>query len=139
MCNPQQLQNKQKQSEEQHPSEQQLQQPRQQAVSAKSQSSSDSPPVSPTAAYALYLHREELRRRKAPHSARSSMTKIQLTNELIARTKQNINACSFEDLEILARETLFKKNLQRHLHYRRMAMQAWMQKRRQGKLVKRSS
>lgn len=136
MCNPQQLQNKQKQSEQQHPSEHQLQQ---QAGSAKSQSSSDSPPVSPTAAYALYLHREELRRRKAPHSARTSMTKIQLTNELIARTKQNINACSFEDLEILARETLFKKNLQRHLHYRRMAMQAWMQKRRQGKLVKRSS
>lgn len=86
-------------------------------------------------AYALYLHREELRRRKL-HSVRSSATKIQLTNELIARTKQNIRECSDEDLEILARETIFKKSLQRHLHYRRMQLQAWMLSKKQGKIVK---
>lgn len=85
----------------------------------------NSPPRSPTAAYAMFMHREELRRRKI-HSSRASVTKIHLTSELIARTKQNIRQCSFEDLEILARETLFKKSLQRHLHYRRMQMHQWM-------------
>ncbi|XP_043650397.1 uncharacterized protein LOC122618213 [Drosophila teissieri] len=84
-----------------------------------SQNSMESPPKSPTAAYAMFMHREELRRRKIQVS-RVSATKIHLTSELIARTKQNIRQCSFEDLEILARETLFKKNLQRHLYYRRM-------------------
>ncbi|KAH8376060.1 hypothetical protein KR009_000493 [Drosophila setifemur] len=80
---------------------------------------------SPTSAYALFLHREELSRKKI-HPSRVSATKIHLTGELIARTKQNIRQCSSEDLEILARETVFRKNLQRHLHYRRMAMQQWM-------------
>ncbi|XP_020816436.1 uncharacterized protein LOC110190366 [Drosophila serrata] len=89
------------------------------------QNSGDSPPRSPTAAYAMFLHREELRRRKV-HVSRVSVTKIHLTSELIAKTKQNIRQCSFEDLEILARETLFKKNLQRHLHYRKMQYQLWM-------------
>ncbi|XP_030566947.1 uncharacterized protein LOC115766989 [Drosophila novamexicana] len=118
MCNPQ-----------QH--EQQQQQEQQQNVAATSS-------TTPTAAYALYLHREELRRRKA-HSARASATKIQLTSELIARTKQNIRVCSFEDLEILARETIFKKSLQRHLHYRRMQLQAWLLARKQGKILKQES
>ncbi|XP_017028402.1 uncharacterized protein [Drosophila kikkawai] len=89
------------------------------------ESSGDSPPRSPTAAYAMFLHREELRRRKV-HVSRVSVTKIHLTSELIAKTKQNIRQCSFEDLEILARETLFKKSLQRHLHYRKMQFQQWM-------------
>ncbi|EDV50953.1 uncharacterized protein LOC6543950 [Drosophila erecta] len=84
-----------------------------------SPNSLESPPKSPTAAYAMFLHREELRRRKV-HVSRVSATKIHLTSELIAQTKQNIRQCSFEDLEILARETLFKKSLQRHLYYRRM-------------------
>ncbi|XP_043951233.1 uncharacterized protein LOC108035047 [Drosophila biarmipes] len=90
-----------------------------------SQNSGYSPPKSPTAAYAMFMHREELRRRKV-HVTRASATKIHLTRELIERTKQNIRQCSFEDLEILARETLFKKNLQRHLYYRRMQIHQWM-------------
>ncbi|XP_017014257.1 uncharacterized protein [Drosophila takahashii] len=89
------------------------------------QNSGESPPKSPTAAYAMFMHREELRRRKI-HVTRVSTTKIHLTSELIARTKQNIRECSFEDLEILARETLFKKNLQRHLYYRRMQIHQYM-------------
>lgn len=88
-------------------------------VNSKENPSQNSPPKSPTAAYAMFLHREELRRRKL-HVSRVSVTKIHLTSELIAQTKQNIRQCSFEDLEILARETLFKKNLQRNLYYRRM-------------------
>ncbi|XP_016939844.4 uncharacterized protein [Drosophila suzukii] len=97
----------------------------------------ESPPKSPTAAYAMFMHREELRRRKI-HVTRASATKIHLTSELIARTKQNIRQCSFEDLEILARETLFKKNLQRHLYYRRMQIHQWMinRKKQQAKEMK---
>ncbi|XP_034483332.1 probable serine/threonine-protein kinase pkgA [Drosophila innubila] len=122
MCNPQQL-NQQQQ-------EQQQQQQDQSRTTAN-----PSPPTSPTSAYVLYLHREELRRHKT-QSTRASVTKIQLTSELIARTKQNINRCSNEDLEILARETLFRKNLQRHLHHRRMQLQAWMLAKKQGKITK---
>ncbi|XP_022223396.1 uncharacterized protein LOC111074769 [Drosophila obscura] len=79
------------------------------------------PPSSPTAAYVMFKHREELRRRNG-QTARASITKIHLTSELIARTKQNIRQCSYEDLAILARETIFRKSLQRRLHYRRMEM-----------------
>ncbi|XP_030373398.1 uncharacterized protein LOC115623267 [Scaptodrosophila lebanonensis] len=109
-----------------------LQEAQQSPNKNQNQKDNSAPRQSPTAAYALYLHREELRRRKI-HSARTSMTKIQLTNELISKTKQNISICSNEDLQILARETLFKKNLQRHLHYRRMQLQAWMLAKRQAK------
>lgn len=132
MCNPQELHSKQQQQSEQ--GRQQQQSTEQQ--SAAKQATPSSPPVSPTTAYALYLHRKELRSRKA-NTARTSITKIQLTSELIARTKKNISVCSNEDLEILARETLFKKNLQRHLHYRKMAIQAYLQAKKQGKVVKR--
>ncbi|XP_017053217.1 uncharacterized protein LOC108096267 [Drosophila ficusphila] len=90
-----------------------------------SQNSVGSSPKSPTAAYAMFMHREELRRKKV-HASRASATKLHLTSELIARTKLNIRQCSNEDLEILARETLFKKNLQRHLHYRRMQIHQWL-------------
>lgn len=117
MCNPQQL-NQQKQQEQ-----------------SKTTANPSPQPTSPTSAYVLFLHREELRRQKT-HSARAAVTKIQLTSELIAKTKQNINRCSFEDLEILARETVFRKNLQRHLHHRRMQLQAWMLAKRQGKVGK---
>lgn len=133
MCNPQEQQQQSEQGQQQH-SVQQQQSVEQQ--SAAKETTSSSSPVSPTTAYALYLHRKELRSRKA-NTARTSITKIQLTSELIARTKKNISACSYEDLEILARETLFKKNLQRHLHYRKMAIQAYLQAKKQGKVVKR--
>ncbi|KAM8710242.1 hypothetical protein ACLKA7_016955 [Drosophila subpalustris] len=123
MCNPQQLNQQQQQQEQIQEQEQ------------SSATENPSQPISPTSAYVLYLHREELRRHKT-HSARASVTKIQLTSELIARTKQNISRCSYEDLEILARETLFRKNLQRHLHHRRMQLQAWMLAKKQGKIAK---
>ncbi|EDW04807.1 GH12535 [Drosophila grimshawi] len=64
------------------------------------------------------------------------MTKIHLTSELIARTKENIGKCSQEDLQILARETIFKKRMQRHLHYRRQQLQAWLLARKQAKIGK---
>lgn len=102
------------------------------------QNSGESPPRSPTAAYAMFLHREELRRRKI-NGSRVSVTKIHLTSELIAKTKQNIRQCSFEDLEILARETLFKKNLQRHLHYRKMQFQQWMMNRKKQAAAKKTT
>ncbi|XP_034120663.1 uncharacterized protein LOC117579066 [Drosophila guanche] len=101
------------------PTAQQLPQ-KQEATETTSGSPMPQPP-SPTAAYVMFKHREELRRRNG-QTARASITKIHLTTELIARTKQNIRQCSFEDLAILARETVFRKSLQRRLHYRRMEM-----------------
>ncbi|EDW30274.1 GL17938 [Drosophila persimilis] len=96
--------------------------PQKQETTSPSPSPSPTPqPPSPTAAYVMFKHREELSRRNG-RTARASLTKIHLTTELIARTKQNIRQCSFEDLAILARETIFRKSLQRRLHYRRMEM-----------------
>ncbi|XP_060652725.1 uncharacterized protein LOC132789011 [Drosophila nasuta] len=134
MCNPQQLKQQQQQQKQEQSSSATASEAATATATASATNLPASPP-SPSSAYVLYLHREEIRRRKT-HSARASMTKIQLTSELIARTKQNISRCSYEDLEILARETLFKKNLQRHLHYRRMQMQAWMAAKKQGKIAK---
>ncbi|XP_058983404.1 uncharacterized protein LOC131804480 [Musca domestica] len=74
--------------------------------------------------YALYLHREELRRSRS--SVGVKRTKLLLTQELISKTIKNINKCSADDLQILSRETIFKKNLhreiarQRHRHYLHM-------------------
>lgn len=64
--------------------------------------------------YALYLHREELRKRKIS-ATRISRTKLLLTHELITKTVMNINKCSPDDLQMLSRETVFKKNLHRHI------------------------
>lgn len=75
--------------------------------------------------YALYLHREELRKR-GKSSMSASRTKLLLTQELISKTVKNISKCSADDLRILSRETIFKKNLhrelarQRHRHYLQM-------------------
>ncbi|XP_075163725.1 uncharacterized protein LOC142236367 [Haematobia irritans] len=64
--------------------------------------------------YALYLHREELRKRfNSPMGI--SRTKLLLTQELISKTKKNISKCSASDLQILSRETIFKKNLRREI------------------------
>ncbi|XP_046808709.1 uncharacterized protein LOC111687570 [Lucilia cuprina] len=64
--------------------------------------------------YMLYLHREELRKRKSS-CMRISRTKFQLTHELITKTVKNIHKCSPDDLQILSRETIFKKNLRRQI------------------------
>lgn len=89
--------------------------------------------------YALFLHREELRKSQVS-SMRAACTKLLLTQELITKTVKNINKCSRDDLQILSRETIFKKNLhreiarQRHQRYlQRLRMQD--QQRRQKSLV----
>lgn len=64
--------------------------------------------------YALYLHREELRKRRIS-KARVSRTKFLLTHELINKTVRNINNCTAEDLQYLNRQAIFKKNLYRQL------------------------
>ncbi|XP_061395077.1 uncharacterized protein LOC133330683 [Musca vetustissima] len=64
--------------------------------------------------YALYLHREELQRRRMS-KMRVSQTKLMLTHELITNTIKNIDKCSADDLQSLSRETVFKNNLQRHI------------------------
>ncbi|XP_075163828.1 uncharacterized protein LOC142236499 [Haematobia irritans] len=64
--------------------------------------------------YALYLHCEELRKRRT-NSSRVSRTKLLLTHELISKTVKNIEGCTAHDLLVLSRETIFKKNLQRQM------------------------
>ncbi|KAM7356304.1 uncharacterized protein ACRADG_002108 [Cochliomyia hominivorax] len=78
----------------------------------------------PGFSYILYLHREELRKRKSSFM-RISHTKFQLTHELITKTVRNIHKCSPDDLQILSRETIFKKNLRRQIA--RMKHQQWME------------
>lgn len=82
-------------------------------------------PQEPPISYILYLHREELRKRKAS-CMRISRTKFQLTHELITKTVKNIHKCSADDLQILSRETIFKKNLRRQIarmrHFQYMQM-----------------
>lgn len=79
----------------------------------------------PGFSYILYLHREELRKRKSSFM-RISRTKFQLTHELITKTVKNIHKCSPDDLQILSRETIFKKNLRRQIarmkHHQLMQM-----------------
>ncbi|XP_068149035.1 uncharacterized protein [Drosophila tropicalis] len=85
-------------------------------------SSSSSSSYSSTA-YALFLHREELRRRQRQY-ARVSKTKIQLTSELISLIKQRLTTCSYEDLQILNREKQFKRDLQQQLKHRYKQLKA---------------
>ncbi|XP_013115817.2 uncharacterized protein LOC106093311 [Stomoxys calcitrans] len=73
--------------------------------------------------YALFLHREELRKRRASAS-RVSRTKLLLTHELISKTLKNIDKCSPMDLLILGRETIFKKNLLRQMTHERQHQQS---------------
>ena len=72
--------------------------------------------------YSLFVYREELRKRKSSF-LRLSRTKLLLTNGLISKTVKNINDCSADDLEALNREIIFKKQLMRQMHYRRMELQ----------------
>ncbi|KAH8379443.1 hypothetical protein KR009_005060 [Drosophila setifemur] len=74
-------------------------------------------------AYALFLHRQELQRRQKLF-IRVSKTKLQLTKELIAEQKQRLANSSPEDLEILSRETQFKKQLQQNLKHRTKQLKA---------------
>lgn len=60
--------------------------------------------------YMLFLYREELRRFNARFLKLSTM-KIDITQELISKTVQNIAQCSVEDLEYLSREMVFKRKL----------------------------
>ncbi|XP_017957158.1 uncharacterized protein LOC108651779 [Drosophila navojoa] len=84
-------------------------------------------------AYALFLHRSELQRRKA-HYAKMSQTKILLTNELIAKTKQRMATCSYEDLQILVREQQFKRLLEQKLRHRAKQLKAVQRQNRKLKL-----
>ncbi|XP_034481264.1 uncharacterized protein LOC117786945 [Drosophila innubila] len=72
----------------------------------------------PKTAYALFLHRAELQRKRLQF-ARVSQTKIQLTGQLIDKLKQRMSSCSYEDLQILVRETKFKQLLEQSLRHRR--------------------
>ncbi|KAH8295719.1 hypothetical protein KR018_005796 [Drosophila ironensis] len=76
-----------------------------------------------TVAYALFLHRQELQRRQMLY-VQVSRTKIQLTKELIAEQRQRMSSCSSEDLEILSRETQFKRQLQQKLKHRNKQLKA---------------
>nr|NP_001097507.1 uncharacterized protein Dmel_CG34266 [Drosophila melanogaster]ABW08466.1 uncharacterized protein Dmel_CG34266 [Drosophila melanogaster] len=83
-------------------------------------------------AYALFLHRQELRRRQMLY-VKVSKTKILLTKELIAEQRQRLANCSPEDLQILNRETQFKRQLQQKLKHRSKQLKAIAkQKERRG-------
>jgi len=77
----------------------------------------------PKTAYALFLHRAELQRRRIQY-ARVSQTKILLTVELIDKLKQRLHCCTYEDLQILVRETKFKQSLEQKLRHRRKQLKA---------------
>ena len=58
----------------------------------------------------LYLHREELRKRK-PNLLRKAYMKLQLTHELITKTVRDADKCTSEDLHNINRETVYKNKL----------------------------
>lgn len=64
--------------------------------------------------FMLYLHREELRKRK-PNFMRKACIKLQLTDQLITKTARNADKCSADDLDNMSRETIFKNKLRRHI------------------------
>ncbi|XP_017840047.1 uncharacterized protein LOC108597942 [Drosophila busckii] len=88
--------------------------------------------ASASAAYALYLHRAELQRRRT-HYAKVSQTKIRLTNQLIDKLRQRMESCTYEDLQILVRETKFKRNLEEKLRHRQKQLKAIAKKSKQLK------
>ncbi|XP_034110389.1 uncharacterized protein LOC117571990 [Drosophila albomicans] len=79
--------------------------------------------ASPATAYALFMHRAELQRKRAQF-ARVSQTKIQLTTHLINKLKQRMASCSYEDLQCLVREQEFKRNLEKKLNHRHKQLKA---------------
>lgn len=91
--------------------------------------------VAPKTAYALFLHRSELKRRRL-HFAKVSQTKIHLTDQLISKLKQRMGTCSYEDLQIMVRELDFRKFLEYQLQHRMKQLKA-LQKKTQVKKVKR--
>ncbi|KAH8410705.1 hypothetical protein KR222_011229 [Zaprionus bogoriensis] len=80
-------------------------------------------PAAKSYAYALFMHRAELKRRRAQF-AQVSQTKIQLTDQLIAMLRQRMASCSYEDLQILVRQTEFKKSLEKQLRHRKKQLKA---------------
>lgn len=64
--------------------------------------------------FMLYLHREELRKRK-PNFMRKACIKLQLTNELITKNARNADKCSTDDLHSISRQTIFKNKLRRQI------------------------
>ncbi|XP_064539358.1 uncharacterized protein LOC135429100 [Drosophila montana] len=83
-------------------------------------------------AYALFLHRAELHRRRA-HYAKVSQTKIQLTSQLIAKVKQRMDTCSYEDLQTMVREQQFKRLLEKKLQHRAKQLKALVKQNRKLK------
>ena len=74
--------------------------------------------------YALFVHRETLNMTKTG-VMRKAYTKLQLTEKLITNAMKNALRGTASDLQILSRETIFKKNLKRHIA--RMRFDQFMQ------------
>lgn len=100
-----------------------------QIISSRNSQAAATMPL-PSLTYTLFLHHEELRKRRCS-SMRISRTKFQLTHELITKTIKNIHKCSANDLQALSRETIFKKNLRRQIarmrHMQHMQMLKYQQ------------
>ena len=64
--------------------------------------------------YAMFAHRETLNMTKA-EVMRKACTKLQLTEKLIANAMKYARKCTADDLQILSREIIFKRNLRRHI------------------------
>lgn len=105
------------------------------AATTTTSSSSTSGVVAPKTAYALFLHRSELKRRRL-HFAKVSQTKIHLTDQLISKVKQRMGTCSYEDLQIMVRELDFRTFLEHQLRHRQKQLKV-LQKKTQVKKVKR--
>lgn len=63
-----------------------------------------------TAAYAVFLHRSVMKRKRA-HFLKYSETKINLSDHLIDSQKQRIYYCSYQDVKFMAREQKFRNFL----------------------------
>ncbi|XP_037949702.1 uncharacterized protein LOC119680831 [Teleopsis dalmanni] len=75
-----------------------------------------------TVGYAIFLHKNELNRRKKNYIRRSA-SKIKLTDGLISNVKRNIKYCTPDDLVTMSRETIYKKKLDKSVNLRVEYMQ----------------
>ncbi|KAH8302743.1 hypothetical protein KR044_010372, partial [Drosophila immigrans] len=102
-------------------------------AATSSSSSCSASAAAPKTAYALFMHRAELQRKRAQF-ARVSQTKIQLTAYLIDKLKERMSNCSYEDLQILIRETEFKRSLEKKLRHRHKQLKAIAKSQKSQKL-----
>lgn len=87
----------------------------------------------PTPAFAVFMHRSELNRKRL-HFFKVSQTKIHLTDHLIHKTRVRNGRCSWQDHQFMVREMGFRNFLHHQLVHRHMQMNAAMKMKKAPKL-----